>query len=186
MTQEVKVIIWCDPCQAEDARTEGDHYEPVQLPGAKPLAVDLCERHYKEFLAPLEEMLSAHGQKAGAPSPAPSSGQRRYRPREGSDPIGPPYLCKVPDCPSEHDYANAASLGSHVRTVHGLTLADYRGALTSGDWPESAVRSWACTEPGCDKDYSENALPAQALGLHRAKAHGIHSERNDNVARRTA
>ncbi len=62
--REVKIHIYCDVCfhQTRD-RVEGATSPPIDIPGYKPKTLDMCERHEKELLNPLRELLTEYGTK---------------------------------------------------------------------------------------------------------------------------
>ena len=197
MAKEIVTHSWCDLCLGVDENrepaTQLDQVVTLGLgKGAKPLSLDLCERHHKELFEPLLEALSAFG----APVMDPSSASRASGPRAHASPASGshrpgPFRCMVPDCASV--LANTGSLGSHLRQTHGLTMKDYRKQhgdpvrLAGEGESESASGEPGLFEgeqigapeascPYCDKVYSHangNNRPTQALGLHLARAHGI-------------
>lgn len=113
MPKEVIITSWCDPCFAEDVKTESTYEEPVTLGSMKARTVLMCERHYKELVEPLRELLLAHGQivehtKRQSSSQSEAAGE---------------FTC--PDC--GHVAPTRAALGSHGRSKHDKSLAEMLG-----------------------------------------------------------
>jgi len=192
MAKEILTRVWCDLCLGEDdSREEATHRDnAVTLGlgrGARPLSLDLCERHYKELLEPLVEALSGYGAPVGD-APAIRSPRAKSTPSsQSAAPEAGPFRCQFPDCDAL--LKNAGSFNAHVRQQHGMTRGVYvetygepqveaeREALPVISNPIGEDRA-VCEV--CGKIYSHelgNNRPTQALGVHLARAHGIRSEK---------
>lgn len=184
----------------EESRTPGRTTLPIHLGVGKAKTLDLCEAHEKELLEPLREALAHSGvvtdtaATSGPRTATSSSKASSSKARVGED---RPLHCRVPDC-TLGPYGHVQSLRTHVRSYHGLTLTEMRTRygpeyVPPGDRPseesteldqgpalwedEEDDSQWACGVGDCPKVYrpGEYRRPAQALGVHRANAHGIRS-----------
>ena len=184
MASEVVTHCWCDICLSAQVHEPG---VPVQVTlgfanDARALVMDMCESHRKEFVDPLGELLAKHARNVEPKRPY-------SRARSNSAKAEGPFRCLVPGCAkTERLYPNLGALTSHVRHRHGLKVNDYRQQYgivpvdQSAESPEEDQEQpavYACTAKGCDKTYSSppNKRPAQALAVHRSRAHGIKSDR---------
>lgn len=175
MAKEVISYTWCDIClDRDDARVEAEEVT-IQLAALKPRVLALCEVHTKEIITPLREILQELGQvdttATVATTRTPSANRQAGQ-----------FFCPEPSCGKMYHYKQ--SLRNHCRENHGTTLNELlkvhgesqRGGDTTlpGTDP-SAAEEFACDQPGCNVAYdpAEYAKPAQALGLHRKKVHGL-------------
>jgi len=79
VAKELVILSWCDVCQDEDTRTEGESYT-LGIGNGKLLELELCERHAK----PVREviaLLSDHGKPPSDALPAPGK-RGPYKKRE--------------------------------------------------------------------------------------------------------
>lgn len=199
MVKQIITRVWCDLCFAEDeSETPGEDSGPLLLPGMKkPKSLDLCDRHNKQYIEPLAQLLADHG-KATDEVEVVKAGARKgsSSPRKEGHAGTGPYFCKVPGCTgyqNKQGYKTVHNLTHHARSIHGLSVAEYReqygiegnAPTREGDndmlfVPErSDIQVFACDAPGCDVTYDSatNGRPAQALGVHKALKHGIKGER---------
>jgi hypothetical protein len=148
----------------------------IGLNTLKPRVLALCEVHTKEFIEPLKQVLADHGQIVAT--------------SQGEDAIGE--QCHIRSCGKV--LKNNSTLRSHYRQIHHLTAEQYMPMVEDnryvetvdeladlitdkgGDRPQPKI--YKCDFPGCDTEYSpdETRVPAQALGVHKAKRHGIKGE----------
>ena len=187
MAKEIVSYTWCDVClnAEEEVRSEADEVT-IQIDTLKPRALALCETHNKELLEPLRQALLDLGQKvdqmvAAAPG----------RPATilGAEPI----MCEL--C-GGGPYKGKGSRASHVRSTHGIDQREYRRRVAEMRGEEPAPESPAeslfsdteeipdafkCDVDGCGKVYDPRKYerPAQALGMHKAKSHGIRGRRHE-------
>jgi hypothetical protein len=194
MARELVTHIWCDPCLSpeeggEPTYTKGEELPAITLGTMKPRVLAMCEVHRKEYYDAFRDLVARLGQVVpeGAAPSAPRSSSHA-----GSFP------CPVPDCPKHtNPYRHDTSLGSHARREHGATVAELRarygqeepqgaldlhqeGALagepiTSEKKPPAITRT-ECEDCGVVYEWPKNARPSQALGVHRARAHGVKGE----------
>jgi hypothetical protein len=176
MAREVQVFLLCDPClNEEDVRTEGDTFV-VAVGNLKPREIVMCERHYKELLQPLHDMLPDLPTTDAVASPQPSPDE--------------PQSCRI--CGKTH-LKNLQTLQGHVRNMHGMKWRDYKTQYLGEEAPAKPAKpsptvdqgqlefegevpdEFKCNVDGCDKVYDprEYGRPLQALAVHKAKVHGI-------------
>lgn len=117
-------------------------------------------------------------------------------PRGGVNGTPGPFDCKVADCTGRHSfvkggrgYPNLGALKAHISYAHELSFPDYVDAYGEPqaeqppDHPslldEPALPDpgpdFTCGIDGCTKSYppDDYKAPKQALGVHRARAHGV-------------
>lgn len=139
MPQEI--IEWCDPCYAQDIKTQGTAQNiGVQVGAARPTirTLLLCPNHVDELLKPLTQLLDEYGTPVEVPTPgakrpkdsgvrvsaAPPSAQTltHYQLsgiRKGREPAGGrPNQCLW--CPLSYTAASTGGFGRHVRVAHGF------------------------------------------------------------------
>lgn len=152
MAREVIVNTLCDPCLAEDVRTEGRELPAIQLPGVPGKAarvVAVCERHDKELLQPLVALLTEHGQAVDAEGQPTSTARGNRRGKANNQ--------EAMTCPvCGHSSPNRGALASHARNMHDAALGELLGEAT-------------LTCPECGRLCSR----PQGLAAHRRSAHGI-------------
>lgn len=150
-----EVITWCSPCFAEDVREQATTVV-IALDALKPRALDVCERHRKELVEPLRELLSEMGVIVDSSTPAPQSRSSSYSYE---------HACSFDGCGKS--FKSSKSLSTHRRVVHNI---DSEGK-PRGD--ESKLKH-QCPDPDCDRGFDT----PQGLGAHRAKLHGYVSPHN--------
>lgn len=192
MAREVVTNIWCDQClEDEDERySPARELPPIVLGNAKPRILALCERHEKELYEPFRQLVMEVGVVASPGSPAATR-------MPGTAPGSGVYFCPVPTCPKHtHPLKHEQSLRNHARNIHESTVSKLReefgepgGEHPGGGAPDDALFADALPDeeegpPGgvavaacedCDVVYEwpKAKRPTQALGVHRAKVHGV-------------
>lgn len=201
MPKEVVVNQWCDPCYQDGEHTEAEEVTIAlgDLARMRPRTVLLCERHRKEHYEPLRELLEAFGSVLPDTPAMPTAAKRP----KGEAHLRGPFKCEVEGC-TARPLISSGSFSSHVRKQHGISgVKEYRRIygelkrvgteeeaettpepdLFEGDDADESTgpiggSEAVCEVPGCGKVYSHalgNNRPAQALGVHLARAHGIMS-----------
>lgn len=195
MAREIQTFTWCDVCLENEERTDAIEVS-VQMDALKPRVIAMCEPHRKQFIDPLRDLLIEHGQTTNSPSstsasPVPGGGGGQFGLFE----------CGMCD---KGPYAHKQSLRSHIRATHNMTVTEYRAELARRgvEQDHTAVTPSATPEPAedtetlfynvdepvekftcevCGKQYppGQYARPAQAIGMHRAKAHGIRGTKHE-------
>lgn len=183
MAREVVTHIWCDVClHTEDTYTEGTETPPITLGNMKPRVLGLCDVHTKDVYEPIKELLAQLGQVV------PEGGTARFPGTSAGSGVWP---CPDPAC-AKHatPFKHEQSLRNHAKKFHGVPITELRtmhAEVQQGDGDEALfddaapatnappVTEAACDQPGCGKVYRwpEIARPTQALGVHKAKQHGI-------------
>ena len=174
MAREIIQRVWCDPCLINSEGEEhSDATETVITVGSmKPRNLALCDRHAKEMLDPLVEVLK----EVAIAEPAV---QARV-----ATAVAPSDRITCAEC--GRTLKNRGSLGSHVRNGHGFTLAEYWGKHPDAEGRDSArdlqlpldndVERTTVACDLCDWVSPNPVMPnrvKQTLGVHKAKAHGI-------------
>jgi len=144
---ELKILRWCDACRAGEEYMPAEEV-PVRL-GDGARAIDLCEPHYKEFVAPLVRLLEEVGHPPDVPPP-PGRPAAATRPASGG-PLLPrdrsvKHKCLV--CGMD-----TKAMSQHLRARHGLSM--------------EAVYGTTC--PFCAGD----AKSISGVGTHLTKTHRI-------------
>lgn len=152
-----EIVTWCSPCFAEDVKADA-RTVAVVIDGGKPLTVDVCERHDKEIVQPLRELLEAHGSKLDAASAAPARAATVGR-----------RLC--PHCGAS--LKSADSLAKHIRRSHG----DHDETPDQPTPPSVDESELAHACPDCERRF---ATP-QGLGAHRSRLHGYVGPNNKSA-----
>lgn len=187
MAREVVTHIWCDVClQEDDQHVEAVETPPITVGTMKPRVLALCERHTKEVYEPFKELVTDLG--VVAHDTTASAAPRRS---PGTSPGSGIFPCPVPECEKQtHPFKHEQSLRNHSKQVHGVPINELREAYPDGPEPtlfaaaeESGapkVREVTCGFEGCDVTYSwpTHRLPAQAMGVHRSKKHGVKGEKH--------
>jgi hypothetical protein len=155
--REVKVHIYCDVCyhQTRD-RIEGATTSPIDIPGYKPKTLDVCERHDKELLGGLRELLAEHGTKPTIEDlsrPKRLQLARDYQEPKASYPERERWTCPVPGCETELNRGGAIM---HLYSVH----------TEAGDRPPQPDK---CPTPECI--YEAVGKPGSVMARHRLSAH---------------
>lgn len=211
MAKEMTIHVWCDACAITEQKEPASTTPPIAIGANKPRTLDLCDRHTKELVTPLLDLLVQDGSVVeGGPSVATLKPGRRSRagiPKGGVNGTPGPFDCKVPDCTGRHSfvkggrgYPNLGALKAHISYAHELTFTDYeeqygeaRAEQPPGDHPSLLDQelpdpgpNFVCGIDGCDKSYppDEFKAPKQALGVHRAQAHGVPGK-NSHAVRAT-
>lgn len=173
MARRHRIDILCDLCQAEDIETEAEETEPVTIGKGRALMLGLCKQHMPIYEA-FRDALRDYGQ--------PYEDETSLRPQSGSKTTKTPpspEFCKV--CGKEYKYTG--SLRHHVKEEHNMTLGEMR-ASTGQPEPAQApkVQTAVCDVPGCTSGedggpmtyaWPEFTRPAQALGIHKRRAHDL-------------
>ena len=175
MAKELVILAWCDVCQGEDMRSEGESYT-LGIGNGKLLELELCDRHAK----PVREviaLLSAHGKPPSDALPVPgkrgpykkqviptqagpvaTDGRRRAR-LEQIDPRSDDgakrnvrycVLCAV-------GFASEYGHNRHLKEEHGLSSMLTQGELYGGVCPQ------------CGEDTGH----IRALSNHATNAHQL-------------
>lgn len=202
MAKEIFTRVWCDlHLNVHDERVEADRSEVIRVDslGGRPLSLDVCETCHKELIAPLVEALEEYGAPADAAADLRPVGSP---PLKRSSAMDGPFRCEVHGCivPRNNGLiATRQSLAAHLRRSHGLTITQYRDAygeprpvavepgLFTPSVERGPIGEPEATCPECGKVYSHETgsnRPAQALGVHRAKAHGISGAARSKLAER--
>lgn len=189
MARELVTNIWCDVCLSDDEETTYTHAEefsPITLPNMKPRVIALCTEH-RELYDRFRALVADLGQVVPDGQPKTPTSTRGGGTKAGVFP------CPVPTCrkhtkPYKHD----TSAGSHARREHGKTylelVAEYGDPRGEGDQgedealfsdttnapvPVPSVESTECEDCGKRFEWPAYKRPTQALGVHRAKVHGV-------------
>jgi len=196
MAKEVTIHNWCDVCMREDVRTEATTTPELVVGATKARTLDLCEVHRKELLDPLLNLLKEDGAVADKAQPAAAAARpaRRYAKwSSGTNSSPGPFDCLVPGCTGRHTVANGGpgysplgALKSHVRYAHNLSPVEYEAQYGHPQrlsevqqQPQLELEptgdQFVCGIDGCTVSYpaDQYARPHQALGVHRAQAHGV-------------
>lgn len=186
MALEVVTHRWCDVClQNEDEEVHEPGTEVVvQINALKARKMDLCDRCRKEWIDPLIELIRDFPTVDAAPTTV--KGSRNRGGGSMAEKPGHTIPCKIPDCTGYRGgYKHLKSFRAHLSAAHpGVTLDDYRRqygepefeAEPSGDQMLAIDEdAFTCGIDGCQVSYSPqtHTRPSQALGVHKAQAHGI-------------
>jgi hypothetical protein len=185
MAREIIQRIWCDPCMAEDVRSEATYFT-VALGNRKPREIAFCGTHYEEILQPLEQAIDELGQvidSAAAPTPASAAGAT----------FSAPVMCLAPGCGKS--YKQLKRFRDHARMIHELTAREYDRRFAAPDTERHRELEQAaalsmdgtlleqeesaedlllhCPAPDCDVVYdpADYKRPMQALSSHKRMAH---------------
>lgn len=140
MARELVTLIWCDKHQQEkDEQVAGRTYEI----GA--YSVDLCESCAKPVIQS-QQLAELYGAK----------GERTRRQKADGRGTDDPQTCPICGKTAK----NRASLGSHGRHMHGMTLGEMEGAELNHPCPH------------CDRKFSTY----QGASVHQRMAHPEHAE----------
>jgi hypothetical protein len=181
MPREIQINDWCDPCADQDLHTPATATPPITLGGMKPRTLLLCERHQKEILEPLHDLLNKWGDTGAVPAQ-----KERVRREDGGTGIFP---CLVPGCEKgpQSPYTYKSSLRAHLRGSHDLTYTQMHEKYGNGTEPQPTteldknphltIADFTCGIDGCTTAYdpAEYNRPSQALGVHKATKHGVKS-----------
>ena len=118
MVSQIRIETWCDACRAEDPESaEPAESQEVQL-GKLARSLDLCERHQKQLLQPLLELMQTAGQTVRSPTAPKPPKPRQPSKRPGAHSVGAaPAPCLW--CPEV--FPTQGGLSSHLMTNHQLT-----------------------------------------------------------------
>ena len=141
------VVAWCDYCMEVDAAQEPGTEVVVQLDYGNPTRIDLCDRHTKELVTPLADLLRNHGVTAEpspgralrtVTNPAPAKKSARKKPAKKKAATGA--TCLVPDCASGGTvFKNANSMFAHVSQAHKMGRPAYRAKYLSESTAENGA-----------------------------------------------
>lgn len=186
MAKEVMTYTWCDICLEQDERTDAEEFT-IQINALKPRLLALCDKHRTEVLDPVRNLLPDLPKAEPAPVSEPTRRRGVGRPvvfqpnaEEGR------YQCTL--CPGQRSYANARGLRSHGLSMHGMRAAEFAQALANPEAHQEALQAepdsdlfaeggeiseYKCEVCGQEFPHSQYSRPSQALGMHKARAHGI-------------
>ena len=166
MAKELVILAWCDPCQDQDIKTEGQTYT-LGIDG-KTLTIELCEKHAKPVLT-VRDLLLEYGQKPESPGsaaalanhhprgrgPRVSDSQRKlpYKPRQNPDDL--PEAERLYCLLCERYFGHTTGLQGHYERAHGITA-------TLGE-----IYGTQCFECG------ETAANFRHLSVHMRTTHDI-------------
>lgn len=178
MARQIIENVLCDVCLHEDETfVEAGEIPPVTVGNAKPRVLALCERHRKELWEPFQSVLMELGQVDPRAAATRSAARSAPTPR-GFKVSGGEHFCPDPECPKHTDgFKWPQGLRSHAEKHHETTLTALRAKFDPSFVPPSAPggehESVAC--PECEKPFpaEEYKVPQRALGVHRAKTHGV-------------
>lgn len=203
MAKEIRTFTWCDICLAKGDHVEGTEVT-ITLSGLKPRLLALCETDANDIIKPLRDILEDVGQIISTTTKSPTKTASRRAVTESAESTENAESTEGElSCPAcDKRYSVNSSLRNHLRTVHGLTLTQARAqygagaggpahqAFTADDFDFGADPSPAvpdaqapkvlratCDQPDCDVvyEYPTHKRPSQALGVHKARTHGIMS-----------
>lgn len=203
MAREIELKIWCDPCMEIDGeRVEGLEMEAVTIGNKKPKVIAMCPQHKEDFFDPFVEALQNMGTTVDSlqNSGRVRDSGKHSRQLPAAPPDGSGLQCPVEEC-AQKGLKNVKSISSHLRSVHDANLymvIGKDGQLFHDDGrpltPMPEIRAFErdgeppnparveCEEEGCTSgpnggpavyEWPTNRKPAQALGVHMAKTHGI-------------
>lgn len=146
MVTELKILRWCDKCQAENEYMPAE--EVLVRLGDGVRGLDLCEPHYKEYVEPLARLVQEVGHepdRAPAPRAPKVAPQRLVTP--GARVSSEKYTCLVCD-------KGTKAMSQHLKARHQMNMQTVYGT----------------TCPLCGAE--GKGVPG--LGTHLNKAHGVH------------
>lgn len=152
MATQILTRVLCDFCNAEHIETPDARTETVTI-GGDTYEVDVCGTHGKP-LVELAETLAEYGRKIPKRGRPVSKGKRQGGPGY-NDEQDEPLPCPEPECGTE--WPTRSALASHVRRVHGKTLAEYEGT------PLNFKCGW------CPKAFSTR----QGQAVHEQRVHAV-------------
>lgn len=189
--------------ELDGEQVEGEEMPPIMVGNKKPRVLAVCKQHQVDFFDKFVEVLESAGivvDQLESGTTRVRSSSRRSGPRGGVDPMttstGKSVVCPIDECDSA-PLKNISTVASHLRKVHGMNLFeaigkdgqlyDVDGAAI--EMPEvrqprekPAILRTECDFPGCASgedggpavyEFPKNQKPVQALGVHKAKVHGI-------------
>lgn len=175
MARDLVTYIWCDPCLAEEVREEGREHT-LTYGGWKARRIAMCERHEKEVLNPLLDILKdGEVDPAAAPAGRPRTAEATVNKIE----------CRL--CGAK--LKNSGSFGSHTRQKHELNLTDYWAqfpdqraeVLGAGGGDDDGQPTLDVDEERitracevCGDEFTQSASRInQVIGVHMSKKHGV-------------
>jgi hypothetical protein len=197
-----QIVILCDVCLDHlDEHVEGKDTPPITIGSMKPRILTLCDKHWDEFER-FKTMVQDLGLVAEEVTPTKTPGRRRG-PNDGTSPGSGVWPCPDPECDKHRvPFQHIQSLRSHAKAAHGVTFkelhrlhgveppsdprpsgaarmeAERRGEsvdLFHDEADQPPVEEYRCEECGKVYAWPEYKRPSQALGVHKAKVHGIRS-----------
>lgn len=187
MAREVIISTWCDLCLVEDVRTEAEEMPPIGVGNRKARIVALCKQHAEDHYEPFMQLLNEYGEIADTVNGSAQAASKGAPSQAWRQPDGTRLQCPMPDCGSK--LKNMATLASHLRGSHDTNMHDavgkdgvvfdVEGNPVSPPPPRYTkapeVKRAKCDFPGCDQEYvyPDVAAPTVAIGVHRARKHGI-------------
>lgn len=158
------IITYCDICLTDDDTYEaGTTVDGVQIGKTKPRTLDLCERHRKEYVQPLEDLLQRLGTPIDKALP-PVAAAGALPAAQGKRVI------EVADeqCPLCGDVYRRTSGESHFASKHP-TASRARLFLERG----LVDTIFDCDERDGKRKCDKAFLSKQGLGMHKMRVHGI-------------
>jgi uncharacterized C2H2 Zn-finger protein len=164
------ILSWCDVCDDEDVRTEGDTYT-LAIGNGQLLDIEVCDKHAVPVLKVIE-LLKNYGKKGDTPTlPTPPkragtvASVRGARGPYGPRGVGQPFPSKEDDGNNKNvqhciacnlAFSSRGPYDSHMNKEHGLT----------GSFAE--VYGKRCPECGRD-DFSS----MRNMSIHLSTVHGV-------------
>ena len=140
--KEVEIHAWCDRCYADAEVKSQAETRVLDIDGAGPLELELCDLHDKELLEPLRLLLAERGVRPAKPAP--------QQHQVAGPPVAPCPLCGI----TMSRYGRAG----HIFTVHG--------GLRPGD--PRPVQEGQCPDCGATPPKQLAQHRAQAHGVTAA------------------
>ena len=160
MAKELVILSWCDVCQDEDTRTEGESYT-LGIGNGKLLELELCERHAK----PVREVIALLGEHGKPPSDElPMPGRRAHKKREPKATAPTPQLRGTEDHPlpcllCNETFPTRGIYEGHLARAHNLPLKRGQGL--------EFLFGTRCPECG------EERTSMRALSIHLTREHDM-------------
>lgn len=132
---------------ANDEQVAGHSFQ-IAVNGAKPVEVDLCEQHEKEFLSPLLELLDDSGQPVEQRATTSVSGRKQ--------------------CSMCEKVLTREGLRKHLMTQHGIERRAAGDVVREIFGTPSNVKVGERPCPDCGQKFDT----PQGLGVHRRTKHG--------------
>lgn len=194
MAREIKELIWCDLCRdLDDIQTPATEMPPISVGQKKPRVLAVCTQHKTSFFDQFIEALETSGEYLDQLSvlPRTRSSVTRPVPRHiATSSTGKPIVCPLATECGGKPLKNVSTVSSHLRQIHAMNLFEAvgkDGQLFDVDGAPVAmpeirehkkvpdVKRAECDQEDCDTvyEYPGHSKPVQALGVHKAKVHGI-------------
>lgn len=200
--KEFIVNTYCDQCSREGRQEPAETTPAISLGSDKPKTLDLCERHRKEILEALSDLLRTEGVRVEEPLGKAAAKKTRRSGQRITDKTPGPFPCLVPGCPGLRskkgpNYPSRGSLKNHLGYAHDIKFDDYVARYgepqqavvmtTDSQQPDDEALPYdadvdstphaleVCGIDGCQVSYPPEQYknPAQAMGVHRSSKHGV-------------